>query len=350
MSSFFFGLFFTLIIFFYALLCESASMALLGMTLAAFLGYSFFSLMLRRRGMDAALEAPISIAEKDRKFSLRVTVHNAANSGLGRAKVRIGYKNVMSRKYRHVTLTAQEVPVGDSGYQYELLISEAGSYEFRLEALLFYDKLGIFHLKKVCKGAVYICVFPEIREIPVSIGERVRNFYGDSDVYDELRPGYDPGEIFGVREFHDGDRLSSVLWKLSAKTEELMVRENSLPKACPVRLFLYAYGDSSDRMLEDIAGMAFSLMDARCAFYAVWMSRSQQEILRARVDDEESFYLFLVTYMQDCSEESTGDLEKMYRDKYRGEYGLHSITFRDGKIFQNGQELEGQAAEEIVLN
>ena len=350
MSSFFFGLFLLFFILFFALLCESASMALLGMTLAAFLGYSFFSLMFRRRGMDATLEAPISIAEKDRKFSLRATVHNSANSGLGKVKIRIGYKNVMARSYRRVTLKAQEVPVGVSSYQYELMISEAGSYEFRMEALLFYDRLGIFHLKKACKGVVYICVFPEIHEIPVSIGERVRNFYGDSDVYDDFRPGYDPGEVFGVREFHDGDRLSSVLWKLSAKTEELMVRENSLPKACPVRLFLYAYGDGADRMLENIAGMAFSLMDARCAFYAVWMSRSQKEILRVRVDDEESFYLFLVTYMQDCSEEFTGDLEEMYRDKYRGEYGLHSITFRDGKVFQNGQELVGQAAEEIILN
>lgn len=350
MSSFFFGLFFMLIILFYALLCESASMALLGMTLAVFLGCSFFGLMSRWEKLEAKLEAPMSIAERDRKFSLRATVQNSAKGGLGKVKFRIGYKNVMARSYRHVTLTAQEVPDGASGYQYELLISEAGSYEFRLEALLFYDKLGIFHLKKKGKGGVHVTVLPEIREMPVSIGYRVRNFYGDSDVYDELRPGYDPGEVFGVREFHDGDRLSSVLWKLSAKTEELMVRENSLPKACPVRLFLYAYGDGTDGMLESIAGMAFSLMDARCAFFAVWMSRSQKEILRARVDDEESFYLFLVTYMQDCSEEFTGDLEKMYRDKYRGEYGLHSITFRDGKIFQNGQELADRAVEEIVLN
>lgn len=183
----------------------------------------------------------------------------------------------------------------------------------------------------------------------MSIGERVRNFYGDSDVYDELRPGYDPAEIFDIREFRDGDRLAGVLWKLSAKNGELMVRENSLPRACPVRLFLYACGEGAAGMLESIAGLAFSLMDEGCAFYAAWMSRTRKEVLRVRVDDEESYYLFLVAYMQDCSPDFSGDLEEMYREKYRGEYGLYAVIFRDGKVFQNGLELTGGLGEGILL-
>ena len=40
--------------------------------------------------------------------------------------------------------------------------------------------------------------------------------------------GYDPSELFDVREFQNGDRLQSVHWKLSARTDELMVKELSL--------------------------------------------------------------------------------------------------------------------------
>ena len=77
---------------------------------------------------------------------------------------------------------------------------------------------------------------PQIDEIPVRITDRVRNFFGDSDIYDDIRPGYDPSELFDVREFQNGDRLQSVHWKLSARTDELMVKENSLPKACAVAI------------------------------------------------------------------------------------------------------------------
>ncbi len=326
-------------------------MALLGMMLAALLGYSFFSLMmLCRRGVETVLEAPISTAEKGGRFSIRVSVRRAGGTALGKMKMRVGWRNVMRRNWEHVTLAAQEISAGSSEWLYGLVISEAGCYEFRLESLLIYDRFCAFHRKKKCGSGTYVYVLPEIHEISVSIGERVRNFYGDSDIYDELRPGYDPGEVFDVREFRDGDRLSSVLWKLSAKGGELMVRENSLPRACPVRLFLYACRDGGEGMLESIAGLAYSLMDAKCAFYAVWMSRSRKEVLRVRVDDEESYYLFLVSYMQDCSPDFEGDLETLYREKYRGEYGLHAVAFRDGKVFQNGQELTGGLGEGILLS
>lgn len=42
---------------------------------------------------------------------------------------------------------------------------------------------------------------PQIDEIPVRITDRVRNFFGDSDIYDDIRPGYDPSELFDVRSF-----------------------------------------------------------------------------------------------------------------------------------------------------
>lgn len=350
MSSFGVGSILLLVILYYAILCESSSMALLGMALAVLMGYSFFSLFFRRGKIRAKLEVPMLIAEKDRKFFLRVAVSNDTGRACAKAVFKISYKNSMEKKAYTTALTAQALPPGKSFYQYELLITEPGCYEFRLSRLFLYDSFGIFCWKRRMQGGVNALVLPEICGIPVRVGERVRNFYGDADVYDDLRPGYDPGEVFDVRQFRDGDKLPGVLWKLTAKTGELMVRENSLPKACPVRFFLYSYGGRSQWMLERIAAAAFSVMDAGCAFYAVWMSRSRKDLLRARVDDEESFYQFLVSYMQDCSESDSEDLEERYREKYRGECAVHSLCFRDGRIFQNGQELKGRMMQEILLD
>ena len=53
--------------------------------------------------------------------------------------------------------------------------------------------------------------------------------FGDADVYDDFRPGNDSSEIFDVREFRDGDKIQSIHWKLSAKMQELVVREDSQP-------------------------------------------------------------------------------------------------------------------------
>lgn len=349
MGSFVVGWLLTAGFFLLAILCESTSMALLGMSLALFLGYSFLILTVMGKRVNAILEVPLSVAEKDRKFSVRVNLHNHSKKKFGKVCICIGYRNVMEQAERRRIVTASWVPDGTSHYQYDLMICEPGCYEFAVRELRIYDSLGIFYRKYRMHSSANAMVLPEIHEFPVRIGERVRHFYGDAECFDELRPGYDPGEIFDVREFRNGDKLPGILWKLSAKSGELMVRENSLPKACPVELFLYSYGTGEKGMLERITAAAFSLMDAGCPFYGVWLSSSQKDILRTRVDDEESFYFFLTAYMQDCSREDTADLEERYREKYRGEKGVHTLVFRDGKMYRDGQEFKESLSEERLL-
>ena len=52
---------------------------------------------------------------------------------------------------------------------------------------------------------------------------------GDGQRYSLRRPGSDPTELFGLREYQPGDRLNRVDWKLSQKTGAILVREGSLP-------------------------------------------------------------------------------------------------------------------------
>lgn len=44
-----------------------------------------------------------------------------------------------------------------------------------------------------------------------------------------LRPGSDPSETFSIREYRPGDPIRQIHWKLSTKTDHLMLREVGLP-------------------------------------------------------------------------------------------------------------------------
>jgi hypothetical protein len=70
-------------------------------------------------------------------------------------------------------------------------------------------------------------------------------------------------------------------------------------------------------------------MDAGCPHYAVYNSRSCGDIVRQRVDDEESFYLLLMNYMQDMGDAEL-DIQERYRQKYRGQHFLHALLFSGG--------------------
>ena len=101
-----------------------------------------------------------------------------------------------------------------------------------------------------------------------------------------------------------------------------MIRENSLPRACPIVLFL------KDAIPEEYA-----------AHYVCWQSVSHSELLRARVDDEESFYGALTEYMRDGDLSCSLDLEEEYAGKYRGEQYLRTFVLDRYTRFAEDEEI-----------
>ena len=74
-------------------------------------------------------------------------------------------------------------------------------------------------------------------------------------------------------------------WKLSARTDELMVKENSLPKACAVAIAAdfrgIKKGRQADSFMKLLVSLSFSLMDQKCSHYVAWYDTSINDIVRA---------------------------------------------------------------------
>jgi hypothetical protein len=194
---------------------------------------------------------------------------------------------------------------------------------------------------------------PQVYATNVQISESVRNFLGDADVYDEFRPGHDSGETFEIRPYREKDKLQSIHWKLSTKMDELMVKETSLPKACAVVLMLELKPrvkktenkktkkkeSYAGAYLELAASISFSLMDQKCPHFVAWYSREKDAIRRIRVDDEESFYIFLDAYLREAYPIEK-DIREEYRNDFKSEWYLHDIVINEKlEVYRNGELL-----------
>ncbi len=304
-------------------------------------------------------------------------------------------------------------------YPFLLTLPEAGNYEITLQSVRFYDRMGLLSFKMKLKGQTQsVQVLPKLSEVPVRVSQQVRRFYGESDIYDEEREGSDSSQPFGVRPFAQGDKLQKIHWKLSARTDEWMVRQDSQPKACAV-VVLLDYGMESGRRrrrrksvleqtpnladkqkkqkkqknqkkrpgkytvsgeqninsddkrnsakresekreaqnklnkkrMKEIAGsgaylemagsISYTLMDQDCPHYMVWYDEKNRDITRIRVDDEESFYLFLTQYLAGQGANPPESLMTMYQEKYKSEHYLHSLRLT--------QEMEVYKDEERIF-
>ncbi len=113
-----------------------------------------------------------------------------------------------------------------------------GEARLRVSRCEVWDCLGIFSSRKriswertVRVQAAPVFVNLEELRTNVVIGE-------DGSLYHTNQGGYDPSEVYQVREYQEGDRLSTVQWKLSAKTGDLLVKEFSLPRKSSYLLML----------------------------------------------------------------------------------------------------------------
>ena len=99
---------------------------------------------------------------------------------------------------------------------------------------------------------------------------------------------------------------------------------------------------------EIAASLSFGLLDRRVPHFVAWMSEETGDIRRIRIDDEESFYLFLSFYLSDEMKHSDKEIREVYRERYKNELYRKDICVNTQlEIFQNGELLTKLDVENI---
>lgn len=333
------------VIFYMAVLYGSIDAVMIAIAVLIWLGVTVCYVNVAAFGIQAKVQVPIALAEKGQPVGVFTMVNRETGTGRIRVCVQLLAEPVSDgngKKKRNRTRFFEEADKRRmQKTRHEIVFQEAGMYEISLERMRVYDMTGWFYVERRGRKqtAQTIEVLPEITGTLVRLTEPVRNFFGDAEVYDTLRPGHDVNDVFQIRPFQDGDKIQSIHWKLSVRTNELMVKENGHPKACPVVLLLDA-GVRSDAFYTAAASLSFALFDAGCPHYTAWYSGLYKDIVRFRVDDEESFYEFLACYLaeKECSCEDS--IQKRYKGKYKGELLLHDIRLNGTlEIFLDDKKL-----------
>lgn len=322
-----------------ALIFESEGLALLCFAAVLFAVLSFAYLLYAKRKIHLEIDVPVRMTEKGQSFGIRLETENKSFLKLEKLTVTISCKRKGASLGKDHKVSLKAVPKGKSVQTIKLSIAETGYYIFSIKRVRLYDPFGWFYLGVKQTAKTEMMIMPRIEEVPVYLGEGVKRFYGESVVYDDVRAGDDPGEIFDVREFRDGDKLQRVHWKLSARMDDLVVKENALPKACAIVLFMPEGKSGAGESMDYVASLSFTLMALHCAHYVVWQSAGRNDLLRARVDDEESYFMAMTFWLQDSAAPQEEDPTFRYKEKYKGEPYLHSVRIStDNKVFVDDQD------------
>ena len=200
-------------------------------------------------------------------------------------------------------------------------------------------------------------VLPRICEVPVMVSRQSRDFAGESEDYSKERGGDDPSEVFKIRDYQPGDKLRSIHWKLTAKTDEMMVREQSLPLGCPVDFYLDLYQPAGhhgrkhetkrDSYLQIIASISHSLVLEGCRHHVIWFDSQRNDICRYRIEKEENIYEMLFRLGQLPVYHSRKELTELYRQKYHEMPGITTLELDTELVLKLNGETQARYSGDV---
>lgn len=216
-------------------------------------------------------------ARKGDSIPLELEVWNTTPFSSGRAKALLTVRNTFSgqrERERFLFTTSPQRQL----FQHQLTSQTCGQVVCRVEHLWVCDHLGLFALPVRCPREVTVYFWPTVHPLeleclesstPDSEGER----------YSQKKPGDDPTELFALREYQEGDRLSRVHWKLSQKLGRTLVKELGLPLSDHLLFLLDLSGDGleADALLDALASLSAFLAEGEHAHRVLYWSPGKEQ-------------------------------------------------------------------------
>ena len=156
-----------------------------------------------------------------------------------------------------------------------------GKMEMTVNRVTLSDVFGLLERRLSWGESKSFTVLPQLFEPSVSL-EQSLTAMPDSDSYSPHKPGSDPGETFAIREYVSGDAIRSIHWKLSEKTDKVMVRQYGLPVVNEVALLLETAGAASaqevDAVTEVFASLSAALSSKQTQHHIFWRDAKTDEL------------------------------------------------------------------------
>ncbi|MGI5897363.1 MAG: DUF58 domain-containing protein [Oscillospiraceae bacterium] len=139
--------------------------------------------------------------------------------------------------------------------------THCGTIQVSVSELIAYDLFGLFIRTFPITTQSNIVIAPDVFSIDICLAED-SVIPSESTDYSMTKSGNDSSETYSIREYVPGDSIRSIHWKLSQKTDKLMVREYGLPISNQILLLLAPLQNVTAGQLHIMAEAFFSLSSA----------------------------------------------------------------------------------------
>lgn len=241
----------------------------------------------------------VHVADKGDTIPISIQLHNPTIFPISNICITLSYHNTFSIQGRsqkqdfYVTVDQRAT----TNVTCNLVSDYTGNLSVLITRVRIFDYLRLFSLRRKEQKGIKVAVLPNYHELTEDYLENSSKMQVESDSFSNIKGGDDPSEVFGIREYREGDRPSRIHWKLSIKQDKLMIKDFSEPMNCSVVIFI----DMGIPMDEDILVAIDSILECALSLsysfilkgqihYLTWYDKLLVSCRRIRIEGEKDLY------------------------------------------------------------
>lgn len=305
---------------------------MLGWEIVLFVCCVFLSVYFKRMLQVSMLSSKTFIAQKGEELQLELGLLNRGMLPVSNILILIQCRYLGGNQTKEMKIRA----VADAKEKTTVVCTITPAYSGKLlldiKKMKVLDYLGISCRSKSVDINCQILVMPRLYDVAIRISNQTRMFSVESDQFDPDQKGDDPSEVFGVRTYRPGDSPQRIHWKLSAKEEELYVKEYSLPVGAAVLCLVESSGSGKklsqiDEFIEAVLSFSQELLMLDCMHFIAWKQWDQDEMARILIQKEEDYEELLAQMLSWNIDLLETDTELLYKQTYPGDSYHTALCF-----------------------
>ena len=239
-----------------------------------------------------------------------------------------------------------ELSDAENEYTIPVPLVWCGKVTFHCTAVHIQDMFGLFRMQAAPFREICTVAYPRLLQLHTELSDTTIGITRNDGLM-QNRKGNDPSEIFDIREYIPGDDVRTIHWKLSGKTDKLIVRQPSDPSHYNIALlpdFGRMHQGKPVSQAELNAAVALSAAIAEqlvlrgVPFCTVLPEQDGVKLYEIRSAHE--FHALLPQWLSFPIQENTGAGLQYFMMEHLDQYFTRLLIFSAGKYEQDLNELD----------
>ncbi len=277
---------------FYILFLEDLSFYLLIFILALPL-FLATVLMIGKFNIKCTLSSEYKTSLKNNKCKFFLNIRNKSIFPFPISVIIIEYSNKLSGTANKMYISVPIHPHKSQTVSFALSSDYCGVMNVKITSIRLYDYIKLFSCKVKVMKETDIYVIPEATS-DILKKERKTIYADDSEKFSRIKSGDDPSEIFELKDYSPGDKLSRIHWNLSSKQNQLITKHYSQCISSPVTVIpdfdFYTPLTELDGVLEFFYGLSFILSENEIT-HKIHLTGISEEIIVSDYDTLNNCYI-----------------------------------------------------------